>query len=90
MMLNVDGSLNAYDGIPRGGWVLHGEKGSWKGGFMCGAHSLHVTNAEAWTLMKGSEWAWRKGLRRLTIQSDSIEVFDFIHMRKDNSDDDVF
>lgn len=76
--LNVDGSVDVSDGRAGGGGVLRDETGGWKGEFLCRAHSLHATIVEAWMLMKGLEWGWRKGVRRLVIQSDSMEVFDLV------------
>nr|GMD07842.1 uncharacterized protein LOC109158742 [Ipomoea batatas] len=37
-----------------------------------------VALTEAWAILKGVEWAWRKGFRKLIVQSDSKRVIDWI------------
>nr|GMC63228.1 ribonuclease H [Ipomoea batatas] len=80
MCLNVDGSLDA-EGTAGCGGALRNHNGEWLGGFMQAFHTTHAIEAEVWAIVKGLEWAWKKDVRHLIIQSDSKEAVDWINGR---------
>lgn len=77
MVLNVGESWNTNKagcvGIPRD------DKGDWKGSFLiCAMHTNNVTLIESWTVCRGLEWAWEKGVKIIDVRIDSREVFEWI------------
>nr|GMD95791.1 heat shock 70 kDa protein-like [Ipomoea batatas] len=70
-VLNTDGSFGngAANGSCAG--VVRDSRGSWCGDFGFKVPATTVAMKEVWAILKGVEWAWRKGLRKLIVQSDS-------------------
>nr|GMD41081.1 putative expansin-B14 [Ipomoea batatas] len=73
-VLNTDGSFGngAANGSCAG--VVRDSQGSSCGGFGFKVPATTVAMKKAWAILKGVEWAWRKGLRKIILQSDSKKL----------------
>nr|GMD97095.1 heat shock 70 kDa protein [Ipomoea batatas] len=77
-VLNTDGSFGngAANGSCAG--VVRDSRDSWCGDFGFKVPATTVAMTEVWAILKGVEWAWRKGFRKLIVQSDSKKIIDWI------------
>nr|GMD45866.1 putative expansin-B14 [Ipomoea batatas] len=73
-VLNTDGSFGngAANGSCAG--VVRDSQGSSCGGFGFKVPATTVAMKKAWAILKGVEWAWRKGFRKIIVQSDSKKL----------------
>lgn len=78
LVLNVDGSVRSSTSQAGGGAVLRSHEGKWRGGFTCRLPWGNIDEIESRMILKGMEWAWTKGIRRLVIQSDSRNAINWI------------
>nr|GMD86277.1 ribonuclease H [Ipomoea batatas] len=77
-VLNTDGSFDSGANNGSCAGVVRDSRGNWCGGFGFRIPATSVALTEAWAILKGVEWAWRKGFRKLIVQSDSKRVIDWI------------
>nr|GMD53318.1 Non-LTR retroelement reverse transcriptase [Ipomoea batatas] len=77
-VLNTDGSFGSGANNGSCAGVVRDSRGNWCGGFGFRIPATSVALTEAWAILKGVEWAWRKGFRKLIVQSDSKRVIDWI------------
>nr|GME09569.1 factor of DNA methylation 4-like [Ipomoea batatas] len=72
LMLDESGNFpisSAYHGANNGQMAC---------GFGCKIRSTNVASVEAWAILKGLEWAWNKGVRKLVVRSDSKKIVEWI------------
>nr|GMC61179.1 heat shock 70 kDa protein-like [Ipomoea batatas] len=77
-VVNTDGSFGSGANNGSCAGVVRDSRGNWCGGFGFRIPATSVALTEAWAILKGVEWAWRKGFRKLIVQSDSKRVIDWI------------
>lgn len=57
---------------------MRDSEGRWLGGFI-GKHKCNtVEESEAWAVIRGLDWAWEKGVKKVEVQSDSKVVCDWM------------
>lgn len=76
--INVDGSVKATSKIAGIGGVIRNERGEWMEGFVERVDYGDASMIEARAIVKGMDWAWKKGIRDVEIQSDAKNVINWI------------
>ena len=71
--MNVDGAFS-FDGNGGCGGIIRKEKGEFMGAFLANIPVQSSFEAEKWTMFHGLKLAWDKGIRRLIVESDALEV----------------
>nr|GMD86895.1 putative non-LTR retroelement reverse transcriptase [Ipomoea batatas] len=74
LALNVDNSWRGSGKKASCVGVLRDENG----GFGCQILAPNTTVVEGWAIMKGLEWAWRKGVQKMYVECDSKKVVEWI------------
>ncbi|EOY16691.1 Polynucleotidyl transferase, putative [Theobroma cacao] len=70
--LSADGSARGQPGGAATGGIIRDDKGEWMLGFI---HKIGITfslNAELWALLQGLNLCWRRGFRKVQVESDSF------------------
>ncbi|QHO40259.1 Putative ribonuclease H protein [Arachis hypogaea] len=57
------------------GGLIRTHEGDWVGGFMANLGNCHAFRAELWGVFHGLNMAWDLGMRRIIIETDSLEVY---------------
>ncbi|XP_061355349.1 uncharacterized protein LOC133299869 [Gastrolobium bilobum] len=72
--LNTDGAAKGSPGVAACGGLCRGSDGQWLGGFAYHVGIVSAFTAELWGILKGLEFTWNKGFRKIIIESDSTSV----------------
>nr|XP_025625612.1 uncharacterized protein LOC112717904 [Arachis hypogaea] len=57
------------------GGLIRTHEGDWVGEFMANLGNCHAFQAELWGVFHGLNMAWDLGMRRIIIETDSVEVY---------------
>ncbi|XP_031131859.1 uncharacterized protein LOC116033243 [Ipomoea triloba] len=76
--LNVDGNVKYGTQKAGIGGVIRNDKGEWIGGIMCRTCYEDPTIVEARAIVECLDWAWKKGICDLEVQSDASQVVQWI------------
>ncbi|XP_061350333.1 uncharacterized protein LOC133295506 [Gastrolobium bilobum] len=76
LKLNVDGAVQGNRAACGG--LLRDKNGLWTGGFSAFIGSCIPLHAELWALLKGLDFAWKHGWRKLVLETDSSQAFSLL------------
>ncbi|KAK0587703.1 hypothetical protein LWI29_027305 [Acer saccharum] len=83
--LNVDGGCAGGLGAITAGGVLRDHWKNWLGGFVVRKGVGSAIEAEFWGLFEGLGMAWRKGFRKIVVETDSMSVLQLIDKESTNN-----
>ncbi|CAI9090938.1 OLC1v1025834C1 [Oldenlandia corymbosa var. corymbosa] len=76
--LNTDGVYDPSTGEARAGGLIRDHRGNWVQGFTVNNGVITLIGAELWGLWQGLLLAWDKGIRRIQVETNSLEAVKLI------------
>lgn len=76
--INVDGCVIQGNDKAGCAGLMRDSEGKWRGGFFCNIHTDNIAIAKGWAILKGIEWAWDGGKRKMEVRTDSHDMFKWI------------
>ncbi|XP_019156234.1 PREDICTED: uncharacterized protein LOC109152979 [Ipomoea nil] len=68
-----------YPHLKQGGLQSKDENGNWVVGFTANIENCSIAEAEAWSIFKGLKLAWKKGCRKVVVESDAKNIIDCLN-----------
>lgn len=81
-IINTDGASKGKPGISGAEGLIRNHHGDWIKGFLANLGNGSNMRAEAWAVFFGLDLAWKEGLRKVEVHSDSQVIIGMIKGRR--------